>query len=314
MLSNQQIVFENVSKFYGDVLGVNRVSLTIPPGITSLVGPNGSGKTTLMNLMTGLLLPTRGKISVLGISPQHPEQLFRQLGYCTQFDSFPRGFTGYQFVYSFLRLYGCTHIEAEQFTWRAIERVNMVDAAHRKIAGYSKGMRQRIKLAQSTCHGPSILVLDEPLNGLDPLVRAEVIALLRSLAEEGMHIVISSHVLHEVDMISDQVVLLSNGYVIAEGKIRGVRGELDDEQPMQVIVRCSAPSSLAAKVFAEDSVVEARMHKDGKGLLIKTRDPDKFYLLMNRLALNGIGVESVMPADDDVNSLYEYLIGSEESR
>jgi ABC-2 type transport system ATP-binding protein len=308
---DQQVVFENVSKFYGDVLGVNKITLSIPPGITSLVGPNGSGKTTLMNLMCGLLQPSRGTIKVLGVSPNHPEQLFRQLGYCTQFDSFPRGFTGYQFVYSFLRLYGCTHQEAEEFTWRAIDRVNMRDAAHRKIAAYSKGMRQRIKLAQSTCHGPAVLVLDEPLNGLDPLVRAEVIAMLRSLAEEGMHIIISSHVLHEVDMISDQVVLLSNGYVVAEGKIRGVRDELD-ERPMQILIRCNQPARLAAKVFEQDSVVEARMHADGKGLLIKTRQPDKFYLLLNKIAMNGIGIESVAPADDDVNSLYEYLIGTEE--
>jgi ABC-2 type transport system ATP-binding protein len=308
----QHIVFDNVSKFYGDVLGVNRVTLSIPPGITSLVGPNGSGKTTLMNLATGLLQPTRGSISILGISPNDPEQLFRQVGYCTQYDSFPRGFTGYQFIYSFLRLYGCTHAEADEFTWRAIERVNLTEAAHRKIAGYSKGMRQRIKLAQATCHGPSVLILDEPLNGLDPLARAEFIAMLRALAEEGLHIIISSHILHEVDMISDQVVLLTSGYVIAEGKIRGVRGEIE-EQPMQILVRCSDPSKFAAKVFEQDSVVEAKVHNDGKGLLIRTRDPDKFYLLLNRIALNGISVESVIPADDDVNSLYEYLIGSEES-
>lgn len=305
------IVFENVSKFYGDVLGVNRVTLQIPPGITSLVGPNGSGKTTLMNLMSGLLQPTRGRISVLGVAPDHPEALFRHMGYCTQFDSFPRGFTGYEFVYSFLRLYGCTHAEAEEFTWRAIDRVGLREAAHRKIAAYSKGMRQRIKLAQSTCHGPAVLVLDEPLNGLDPLVRAEVIALLRSLAEEGMHIIISSHVLHEVDMISDQVILLSNGYVVAEGNIRGVRDELD-ERPLQILIRCNEPSVLAAKVFEQDSVVEAKIHPDGQGLLVKTRDPDKFYLLMNKLAMNGLAVDSVMPADDDVNSLYEYLIGNGE--
>jgi ABC-2 type transport system ATP-binding protein len=310
--SSRQILFEDVSKFYGDVLGVNRVNLAIPPGITSLVGPNGSGKTTLMNLMTGLLRPSRGRISVLGVAPNNPEDLFRQLGYCTQFDSFPRGFTGYQFVYSFLRIYGCTHQEAETFTWRAIERVNLIEAAHRKIGGYSKGMRQRIKLAQATCHGPAVLVLDEPLNGLDPLVRAEVIALLRSLAEEGMHIIISSHILHEVDMISDQVVLLSNGYVVAEGKIRGVRDEIG-EQPMQILVRCSNASALAAKIFEQETVVEARMHADGKGLLVKTKEPDKFYLLMNQIALNGISVDSVAPADDDVNSLYGYLIGSEES-
>jgi ABC-2 type transport system ATP-binding protein len=311
MQANQQIIFENVSKFYGDVLGVNRVTLAIPPGITSLVGPNGSGKTTLMNLMTGLIRPTRGRISVLGVSPDNPEELFRQVGYCTQFDAFPRGFTGYQFVYSFLRLYGCTSAEARAFAWRAIERVGMTEAAHRKIAAYSKGMRQRIRLAQATCHGPSVLVLDEPLNGLDPLVRAEIIALLRSLAEEGLHIVISSHILHEVDMISDQVVLLTNGYVVAEGAIRGVRNEIQEE-PMQVLVRCNDPSALAAKVFEAGGAVEARVHRDGKGLLIKTRDPDRFYLLLNRVALNGISVESVTPADDDVHSLYAYLIGNEE--
>ena len=210
------VVLDNVSKFYGDVLGVNRVTLSIPPGITSLVGPNGSGKTTLMNLVTGLLRPTRGHIRVLGIPPDRPEELFRVLGYCTQFDSFPRGLTGFQFVYYSLRLYGCAHGEAEDLAWRAIERVTMTDAANRKIAGYSKGMRQRIKLAQSICHGPSVLILDEPLNGLDPLVRAETIALFKTLAEEGMHVIISSHILHEVDKISDQVILLSSGYVVAD--------------------------------------------------------------------------------------------------
>src|SRR5437588_135045 len=184
---SRRITFEDVSKFYGDVLGVNRVSLSIPPGITSLVGP-----------------------------------------------------------------------------------------AHRKIAGYSKGMRQRIKLAQSTCHGPSVLVLDEPLNGLDPLVRAETIALFKMLAEDGMHVILSSHVLHEVDAISDQVILLSNGYVVAEGKISGVREEIQDH-PMQILIRCSKPGEVASKMFQQEHVIEARIHKDGAGLLIKTRDANKFY-------------------------------------
>ena len=309
----REIIFENVSKFYGEVLGVNRVNLSIPPGITSLVGPNGSGKTTLMNLMTGLIQPTRGRISVLGLSPGQPEEFFREVGYCTQFDSFPKGFTGYQFVYSFLRLYGCPHAEADGLAWRAIERVDLVDAAHRKIAGYSKGMRQRIKLAQSTCHGPSVLVLDEPLNGLDPLVRAETIALFKTLAQEGMHVIISSHILHEVDAISDQVILLSNGYVVAEGQIRGVRNEMQ-EHPMQILIRCNKPGELASKVFTQDHVVEAQIHKDGKGLLVKTRDADRFYLMLNHIAMNGINIESVAPADDDVNSVYEYLIGPEESK
>lgn len=311
--SSQRIVFEDVSKFYGDVLGVNRVNLSIPPGITSLVGPNGSGKTTLMNLITGLVRPSRGRLSVLGIAPDQSQDLFRIVGYCTQFDSFPRGMTGYQFVYSFLRLFGDPHAEARALAEQAIERVGLTEAAGRKIAGYSKGMRQRIKLAQAISHNPSVLVLDEPLNGLDPLIRAETIALFRSLAGEGRHLLISSHVLHEVDVISDQVVLLTSGYVVAEGQIHSVRDEIQ-EHPMQILIRCSNPAELAAQVFQKDcAAVEARIHSDGLGVLVKTRDADRFYLTLNHIAQNGINIESVAPADDDVLSVYEYLVGTEES-
>ncbi|MEO8096219.1 MAG: ABC transporter ATP-binding protein [Acidobacteriota bacterium] len=306
-----EVLFENVSRFYGDVLGVNRVTLSIPPGITSLVGPNGSGKTTLMNLMTGLVRPTRGEILVLGISPQDPERLFKLVGYSTQFDSYPRGLTGFQFIHSYLRLFGMSDSDASSATARVIERVNLGDAAHRKVAGYSKGMRQRIKLAQAIAHNPRVLVLDEPLNGLDPLVRAETIALFREYAAEGRHVIVSSHILHEVDTISDQVILLANGYVVAEGQIKGVRDEMR-EHPMQVLIRCSRSQEMAARLFEQGHLVEAKLHSDGGGLLVKTRDADKFYRMLNRVALDGFDIESVAPADDNVNSLYEYLIGGEE--
>jgi ABC-2 type transport system ATP-binding protein len=261
-----------------------------------------------MNLMTGLLRPTQGHISVLGVRPDQPEMLFRFVGYCTQFDSFPRGMTGYQFIYSYLRLYGKKHVEADQLAWHALERVKLTDAADRKIAGYSKGMRQRIKLAQAISSNPMVLVLDEPLNGLDPLVRSETIAMFRSLAEEGLHVIVSSHILHEVDAISDQVILLSSGYVVAEGQIHGVRKEVEDH-PMQILIRCAAPGVLASRIFELDSVVEARVHVDGKGLLVRTRDPERFYLTLNRLVAGGVDLESVAPADDDAQSVYEYLIG-----
>ena len=308
---SSQIVFDNVSKFYGDVLGVNRVNLSIPPGITSLVGPNGSGKTTLMNLMTGLIRPSRGHVEILGLTPDQPEKLFRLVGYCSQFDSFPKGLTGYQFIYSYLLLFGYDTATSDELAWKAIDRVGLREAANRKAAGYSKGMRQRIRLAQSIAHNPRVLVLDEPLNGLDPLVRAETIALFRSFAKEGCHVILSSHVLHEVDIISDQVILMSGGYVVAEGNIQGVRSEIQ-EQPMQILIRCDQPNTLASRFFEEDHVVEVRMHVDKKGLLVKTSDPDRFFLLMNRVALDGRRVESVAPIDDDVNSVYEYLIGGED--
>ena len=311
MSDANQIVFAGVSKFYGDVLGVNRVDLSIPAGVTTLVGPNGSGKTTLMNLMTGLVRPSRGTVRVLGVAPNDPERLFRMLGYCTQVDAFPRGLTGYGFLYGTLRLHGKSHAEAEQLTWRAIERVGMTEAARRRIASYSKGMRQRIKLAQAICHQPRVLVLDEPLNGLDPMARADVIGLFRALAGEGLHVIISSHILHEVDRISDQVVLLSNGYVVAEGQIQAVRGEMHQEHPLQILLRCTQPGAVAARLFTEDHVAEVRMHADRQGLLVSTRDPDLFYGLLNRMVVDGVcEVESVAPADDDVHSVYQYLIGA----
>lgn len=306
---NDRIVFEDVSKFYGEILGVNRVNLSIPPGITSLVGPNGSGKTTLMNLMTGLVRPSRGKIHVLGLSVDDPEKLFKVVGYSTQFDAFPKGLTAFEFIYSYLRLSGQEASMCERLAWRAIERVNLTEAAQRKVAGYSKGMRQRIRLAQALAHDPKVLVLDEPLNGLDPLARAEMIALFRAAAAEDCYVVISSHILHEVDIISDQVVMLSNGYVVAEGQIQSVREEMQ-EHPAQIMVRCNRPRELAAKMLEASYAIEIAIHKDEHGLLLKTRDADRFYLALNGMAMNGIEIESIAPADDDALSVYEYLIGT----
>ncbi len=310
-LVHDRIVLEDVSKFYGDVLGVNRVTVSLPPGITSLVGPNGSGKTTLMNLMTGLIQPTRGRVNVCGVEPTDPTTMFRMVGYCTQFDSFPRRFTGGEFVYEFMRLHGITHRQAAQFTGEALERVGLLEAAHRKIDGYSKGMRQKLRLAQALAHHPTVLVLDEPLNGLDPMARAESLALFESLGKQGLHVVISSHILEEVDRISDRVVLMTSGYVVAEGNIHAVRQEVR-EQPMQILIRCTQPEVLASRIFAMNHAVEAKIHDDRRGLLVRTRDLDEFYLLLNRIAAERlVDIEAVAPADDDANSIYQYLIGSD---
>lgn len=310
-MKDDRILFEGVSKFYGEVLGVNQVDLAIAPGITSLVGPNGSGKTTLMNLMTGLIHPTQGRVCVLGLTPDEPETFFRAVGYCTQFDSFPPGVTARELVWDTLRLHGRARAEASRLAAEAIARVGMTEAADRRVAGYSKGMRQRIRLAQSIAHHPTVLVLDEPLNGLDPMARAEMVALFQALAHEGLHVVLSSHILHEVDRISDRVVLMSNGYVVAEGDIHGVRSEVT-EHPMQMLVRCPEPHRLAARVFLDARVVEAKIHPDGLGLLVRTRDAEGFYRLIQTLIVEEhMEIDTVAPADDDVHSVYQYLIGAD---
>ncbi|MGD0941384.1 MAG: ABC transporter ATP-binding protein [Terracidiphilus sp.] len=308
---NDQIIFEDVSKFYGEVLGVNRISLTIPPGITTLVGPNGSGKTTLMNLMTGLVQPSNGRISVLGFSPSNSPDLFRILGYCAQFDSFPRGINGWDFVFDSLMLHGMNEAQAFEMAAEALDRVELGNAAGRKIAGYSKGMRQKVRLAQAIAHHPRVLVLDEPLNGLDPMARAESIALFQELGRQGMHLLISSHILDEVDRISDRVVLITGGYLVAEGSIRQVRQEVR-EKPMQVLIRCDHPELLAARMFSVNHCVEARLHTDGRGVFLRTGDIDQFYSMLNGVAAKGlVKIESVAPADDDASAIYQYLIGSD---
>ena len=310
---NDRIVFEDVSKFYGEVLGVNRISLSIPPGITTLVGPNGSGKTTIMNLMTGLIQPSNGRISVLGLAPTDAPELFTAVGYCAQFDSFPRVITGWQFVLDSLLLHGMEKAMAVDLAVEALDRVQLGDAANRKIAGYSKGMRQKIRLAQAIAHHPRVLVLDEPLNGLDPMARAESIALFEELGRQGMHVLISSHILDEVDRISDRVILITGGYLVAEGNIHQVRQEVH-EKPMQVLVRCDRPEALAAKMFSINHCVEARLHADGKGVFLRTTDIDQFHSMLAGVAADGlVKIDAVAPADDDANAIYQYLIGTDGS-
>jgi len=307
-VSTAEVVFDGVSKFYGEVLGVNGVTLRIPAGITSLVGPNGSGKTTLMNLMVGLIFPDRGTITVRGLSPRDSERVMRITGYATQYDAAPRGSTGHEFISTGLLLAGYSKSEAEDRTASALTRVRMTEAAHRKVASYSKGMRQRVRLAQAIAHDPEVLVLDEPLNGLDPLVRAETIALFRDFAALGRHVILSSHVLQEVDIISDQVILIANGMIIAEGEIRNVREEIS-EHPSQYLIRCRDASRIASMLFEQDHITQIKIQDDRLGLLVMTRSRREFSRTLTRISLAGHTVESVVAADENMDALYEYLIG-----
>jgi len=308
---NDAIEISGVSKFYGEVLGVNRVDLTVMPGITGLVGPNGSGKSTLMNLIAGLLTPTKGTISILGLTNREPQLLYQHIGYCAQVDSFPPRMTGRQFLINYLRVHGFDKRSAAHLAHEALTRVSLLATADRRIDGYSKGMRQRIKLAQSICHQPRVMVLDEPLNGLDPMARAEIIDLFLELATGGAHILVSSHILHEVDLISDRVVFLSNGYVVAEGDVQGIQGEIK-HHPIQIRICSEAAPVIAARVFDLPDVVEARLHDDRRNVFVRTRNADRFFLAFNQMIMDHPWtIEAVSPVDESVEAVYQYLVADE---
>ena len=307
-MSNSSIRFDGVSRFYGDVLGVNRVDLDLEPGIIGLVGPNGAGKSTLMNLVTGLVRPSRGQVVVRGMTPKDAETFYRNIGYCTQYDAFPVGMTGRRLLVSLLRVHGLAAGQAGELADAALERVGMTAAADRPVDAYSKGMRQRIKLAQAIAHEPQVLVLDEPLNGLDPRARAEATEVFREFGAAGAHVLISSHILHEVDAVSDRVVFLDNGYVIAEGDAPGIKGELK-QYPMQVLVRSAQAPAIASRLFARGLATEVRLHDDGVGLFARTPDADRFFLAFNQLALDEAWpIDAVGTADETVEAIYDYLV------
>jgi len=306
-LGERSIVLHDLSKFYGDILGVNRIGLEIEPGITGLVGPNGSGKSTLMNVIAGLIAPTRGQLKVLGVTTSQTEKFFGQLGYCTQYDSFPAGINGHDFICNTLLIHGYDRKTAEQLTSQALEQVSLTEAALRSVDSYSKGMRQRIKLAQAICHQPKVLILDEPLNGLDPMARAQVIELFRGFADAGKTVLISSQILHEVDLISDRVVLLNSGYLVAAGDMANIQCETGE--PMKIFIRSCHASAIAAQVFAFEHVVEAQMHNDGEGLFIRSTDADAFFLAFNSHVVDkGWTIESMGPADETIEAIYQHLI------
>ena len=305
--NTHSITLKDVSKFYGDFLGVNRISLNIEPGIIGLVGPNGAGKSTLMNLIAGLITPTRGSITVNGVTSAQPETFYQHLGYCSQYDSFPAGIKGYEFVINTLLVHGYKKKIAEQLTEQTLEQVNLTEAAFKPVDSYSKGMRQRIKLAQSICHQPNVLILDEPLNGLDPMARAQVIELFREFANAGKVVLISSQILHEVDLISDRVILLNSGYLVAEGDLSQIQSETGE--PMKIFIRSNDASHIASKAFDFSHVVEVQLHYDNKGLFIRSSNADTFFLDLNRLVIQeNWTIESMGPADETIEALYQNLI------
>lgn len=302
------IVLSSVSRWYGQVIGVNDVSCEIGPGVTALLGQNGAGKSTLMRLITGQLRPTTGELTVFGHNPFANPEVYRRMGYCPDIDSFPEHLSGREFVFRMSRLCGYEEIEARRRAEEAIEMVGMADRADKSLKGYSKGMRQRIKLAQAMVHNPDILLLDEPLNGLDPLGRRQFMDVLAQLAAQGKSVVVSSHVLFEVEQMTRSILLLHRGRLLASGDLGTIRA-LIDRHPHRIKIGTGEPRRLAAHLVCLPFVLSTQIGPDGLSLEVQTREPDKFYDEIPRLALEEdipiIGLES---PDNNLEAVFQYLV------
>ena len=300
------IELTNASKWYGQVIGLNDVTCQIGPGVTALLGMNGAGKSTLIKLVTGQIRPTTGEVIVNGEDPFANPNVYKRLGYCPEIDNFYEWQTGRQFVYGMARLSGFAHAEATSRTQRVLEEVGMADRCDKRIAGFSKGMRQRIKLAQAMLNEPDAILLDEPLNGLDPVGRRDLMDLLNALAERGKSILVSSHILFEVEQMTRSILLLHRGRLMASGDLRVIR-DLIDKYPHRVRIETPEPREVARRLAALPYVLSLQFDRDG--LELQTREPSKFYDALPNLVLDeGIPVTGFSSPDNNLESIFRYLV------
>jgi ABC-2 type transport system ATP-binding protein len=302
------VEFRSVSKWYGNVIGLNNLTLQVAPGVTGLLGPNGAGKSTLLQLATGQLRPSQGKVRVLGHAAWNNPLLNRQIGLCPEQDAFYEWMTGRDFVTTCARLSGLARNEAHQRALESLEQVGMTPNMDRAIAGYSKGMRQRTKLAQALVHHPQVLFLDEPLTGTDPVARRDLIEVIRRLGHEGKSLLVSSHVLHEVQSMTSTIVVLNHGRLVAEGNVRQIR-DLIDKYPHRIVLACDDYRALAARIIGFEDVVGMKILAGEKSILVETHSPDAFYGRLPRLSLeNGCRIREVYSDDDNLEAVFKYLV------
>jgi ABC-2 type transport system ATP-binding protein len=294
-----------VSRWYSQVIALNDVSVQIPTGVTGLLGPNGAGKSTFMKLAAGQLRPSQGEVTVLGRPAWGSPEVFHRLGLCPETDAFWEQMTGLQFLVAMLTLTGFDERESRQRAENALHEVALLDAKERRIGGYSKGMRQRVKLAQAIAHEPEVLLLDEPVTGMDPVNRRRVIDLVRKLGREGRTVLVSSHILHEVEAMTRRVLLVNHGRILAEGDVREIR-ELMDEHPHTVALRARDPRRLAAAMVGWPNVLSLAFGAEGEWLTVQTAKPDEFYRDLHGAALEAGVVEMYSP-DENLESVFRYL-------
>src|SRR5262245_21137198 len=306
-LAEPLLLFEHASKWYGTVLALNQVTLELTGGITGLVGANGAGKSTLLRMANGQLRPTLGRVSVRGIDAWD-WRARRLVGYCPDVDAFHEDLSGRQFVGVMARLCGYTRSESHRRTEAVLERVGMNDRADRRLRGYSKGMRQRIKLAQALLHDPELLILDEPLSGIDPIGRQELLELFRSLAAMGKCLLISSHELEALEKLTNHVAIMARGRVAAVGTLQQIRDLLDD-YPLSVRVDVDRPREVARLLLGLPEVIAVDVNGDA-GLVVKARNPKRFFGQFGRVVVEEqLDVRRLEPLDESAHAILGYLLG-----
>ena len=306
-MSAPVVAADRVSKWYGQVIGLNDVSVEVGSGVTGLLGPNGAGKSTFLKLITGQLKPSKGAVRVLGEPVWGNAGLFFRLGFCPEQDSFYERMTGLEWVTALTRLNGLSDTDATDAARRALDTVDLLDAANKKIGAYSKGMRQRVKLAQAVVHDPELLLLDAPLAGMDLIGRRKMIRLIKDWARAGKSVLVSSHILHEIEAMTSTILLINNGRILAEGNIHTIR-DLIDEHPHKVKIRASDPRGMARGFLSHDDVISLQF-EDG-AVVVETAKPDAFYGRLTEMAATGAmgEVYEVSSPDDNLQAVFEYLV------
>ena len=303
------VTAKHLSKWYGQVIGLNDVTLGVPSGITGLLGPNGAGKSTFMKLITGQLEPSQGTITVFGEPIWGNPALYFRIGFCPEQDAFYERMTGLEWVTALVRLNGVTETEADALARHALELVELTHAADKKIGAYSKGMRQRVKMAQALVHDPQLIVLDEPLSGMDPILRRKTIHMIKDWGRQGKTIIVSSHILHEIESMTANILLIDQGRILAEGNVHQIR-DLIDEHPHTVYIKADRTRALAREFLAFDDVLSLKFEDDA--VVVETGRPDMFYARLTALAASGeIGtIHEVTSPDDNLQAVFRYLVKS----
>lgn len=300
------LLLEQVSKWYGPVLALNQVTLELSSGITGLVGANGAGKSTLIKLATGQTRPTLGTVSISGVDASSAQGRLL-VGYCPDHDAFYEDLTGREFLLSMARLCGYTATASHRRTEQVLDRVGMTDRADRKLRGFSKGMRQRMKLAQALIHDPKLLVLDEPLSGIDPIGRQEMLELFRSLAAEGRCLLISSHELEALEKLTNHVVIMARGRIAAVGSVEKIRDLLDD-YPVSIRVEVDHPRELGRRLLEIPDVLGCDIQQTT--VTIRAKYPKRFFPQFNKLVVEElVEVKQLEPLDDSAHAVLGYILG-----